>query len=154
MRRDDLRLIIRTLTFLVFIFFLQSSLYAHVEQPKDEQNIGMDEKLGQYAPLDSIFNDENGNAVSLRQLIHTSTILAPVYYHCPDVCSLLLYNLARVLNQLSSEPGKEFQVVAVSFDEMEKPDLALQRKKMYLKMIEKPFPEDAWRFLTGDKENI
>jgi protein SCO1/2 len=154
MRRDDLRLIIRTLTFLVFIFFLQSSLYAHVEQPKDEQNIGMDEKLGQYAPLDSIFNDENGNAVSLRQLIHTSTILAPVYYHCPDVCSLLLYNLARVLNQLSSEPGKEYRVVAISFDEMEKPDLALQRKKMYLKMIEKPFPEDAWRFLTGDKENI
>jgi protein SCO1/2 len=62
--------------------------------------------------------------------------------------------LARVLNQLSSEPGKEYQVVAISFDEMEKPDLALQRKKMYLKMIEKPFPEDAWRFLTGDKENI
>jgi protein SCO1/2 len=44
--------------------------------------------------------------------------------------------------------------VAFSFDETEKPDLALEKKRMYLKMIEKPFPEDAWRFLTGDKENI
>jgi protein SCO1/2 len=55
---------------------------------------------------------------------------------------------------LSSEPGKEYQVVAISFDETEKPALALQKKRMYLKMIEKPFPEEAWKFLTGEKENI
>ena len=139
-RRNDLQFMNGVLIFFAFIFFFQNSVDAHVEQSKDLSVIGMDEKLGQYAPLDSIFNDENGKSVSLRQLIHTPTILAPVYYHCPDVCSLLLYNLAEVLNQLSSEPGKEYQVVAISFDEMEKPDLALQRKKMYLKMIEKPFP--------------
>jgi len=105
-------------------------------------------------PLDLTLNDENGHPVSLRQLIHTVTILAPVYYHCPDVCSLLLLNVARVLNKLTSEPGKEYQVVSVSFDEMEKAELALERKKIYLKMIGRPFPEEAWRFLTGDRENI
>jgi protein SCO1/2 len=62
--------------------------------------------------------------------------------------------LADVLNKLPGEPGKEYTVLAISFDENEKPTLALQRKKTYLKMIEKPFPEDAWRFLTGNKENI
>jgi protein SCO1/2 len=55
---------------------------------------------------------------------------------------------------LPAEPDKEYRVLAISFDETEKPDLALQKKKTYLKMIQKPFPEDAWRFLTGDKENI
>jgi protein SCO1/2 len=63
-------------------------------------------------------------------------------------------NLAGVIGKLSSEPGKEYQVLAFSFDETEQPNLALEKKKSYLKMIEKPFPDDAWRFLTGDQENI
>jgi protein SCO1/2 len=104
--------------------------------------------------LDLTFNDENGRQVSLRELIHEPTIVALVYLHCPNVCSLLLQNLADVLNKLPAEPGKEYFVLAVSFDEKEDPSLALEKKKVYLKMIERPFPEDAWRFLTGDRENI
>ena len=110
--------------------------------------------MGQYVPLDLTFNDEKGNGVTLRQLIHTPTILALVYLHCPNVCSLLLQNLADALNKLPAEPGKEYIALALSFDETEKPSLALEKKKIYLKMIEKPFPEDAWRFLTGNKESI
>ncbi len=153
-RSFHLKLKIIIITWLFLAIFSPHRTNAHVEQPKDQQGIGIDEKLGQTIPLDLTFNDESGNPVSLRQLIHQPTILAPVYYHCSDVCSFLLSNLAGVLNKLPSEPGKEYQVLSVSFDEMEKSDLALQRKKMYLKMIEKPFPEDAWRFFTGDKENI
>ena len=137
-----------------FFFFFQQSLYAHTEHPKEQKGIGIDEKLGQVIPLDLTFKDENDDPISLRQLIHTPTILAPVYYNCPNVCSLLLQNLADVLNRLPAEPDKEYRVLSVSFDETEKPGLALEKKKMYLKMIEKPFPQDAWRFLTGDKENI
>ena len=142
--------------FLVAAAFLllQSISQAHVQSSKDQTKIGMDQKLGQYVSLDLTFKDENGQTVSLKQLIHKPTILALVYLHCPNVCSLLLQNLAEVLNNLPAEPGKEYFVLAVSFDEMEKPALALQRKKIYLKMIQRPFPEDAWRFLTGDKTNI
>ena len=154
MRIHNLPWTIKTFTFLAFFLLSQTILQAHVEQPKDQQGVGIDEKLGQAVPLDLTFYDESGNTVSLKQLIHTATVLAPVYYSCPDVCSFLLYNLAKALNQLSSEPGKEYQVVAISFDETEKPALALQKKRMYLKMIEKPFPEEAWKFLTGEKENI
>jgi protein SCO1/2 len=67
---------------------------------------------------------------------------------------MLLLSVAKVLNQLQADPGKEYQVVSVSFDETEKPGLALERKKIYTNMIDKPFPDDAWRFLTGDRENI
>ena len=134
--------------------------YGHVEQPKslqdmkDQQGIGLIEKLGQTVPLDLIFSDENGNPVRLRQLIRTPTLLALVYYHCPNVCSTLLQGVAEVLNKLSAEPGKEYRVLAISFDETEKPDFARERKGIYLKMIEKTFPEEAWRFLTGNEENI
>lgn len=143
-----------TLIWLTFATFLPIGVQAHEEQPTDLKGIGIDEKLGGYVPLDLTYNDENGHKVSLRQLIHEPTILALVYLHCPNVCSLLLQNLADVLNKLPAEPGKEYFALAVSFDETEKPSLALEKKKIYLKMIEKPFPEDAWRFLTGDKESI
>jgi protein SCO1/2 len=145
---------IKFLIFLLGAIFFHGTVYAHVEQPKDLSGIGIDQRLGQTIPLDLTFNDEKGNPVILKQLIHAPTILALVYYHCPNVCSLLLQNLADVLDKLPAEPGKDFIVLAVSFDETEKPSLALQRKKIYLKMIEKPFPEEAWKFLTGDKENI
>ena len=148
------RFAIKILIFLIGAIFFHSTVYAHVEQAKDLSGIGIDQRLGQTIPLDLTFKDEKGNPAILRQLIHTPAILAPVYYHCPNVCSLLLQNLADVLDKLPAEPGKDFMVLAVSFDETEKPALALERKKIYLKMIEKPFPEEAWRFLTGDKENI
>src|SRR3989304_3526818 len=139
---------------LMGVILFHCPLSAHVEQSRDLPGIGIDERLGQFAPLDLTFNDEDGNQVTLRQLIHTPTILTPVYLHCPNVCSLLLQNLADVLNRLPAEPDKEYRVITVSFDETEKPDLAFQKKRTYLKMIQKPFPEDAWRFLTGDQGNI
>ena len=154
MRSHDFPCIIKTLAFLAFFFLIQGILHAHVEHTKETPGAGLEEKLGQTIPLDIVFNDENGNRISLRQVINKPTILAPVYLGCPDVCSFLLYNLARALNQLPSEPGKEYQVLAVSFDDTEKPPLAREKKKLYLKMIEKPFPEEAWRFLTGEEENI
>jgi protein SCO1/2 len=141
------------LVFIFFVFF-QKSLYAHVEHPKEQKGIGIDEKLGQVIPLDLTFKDENDNPIILKRLIHTPTILAPVYFSCPDVCSFLLYNLSGVINNLSAEPGKEYRVLAVSFDETEQPELAREKKRLYLKMIERPFPEEAWIFLTGDQENI
>jgi len=145
---------IKALILLMGVFFFHGAVNAHVEQSKDLPNLGIDEKLGQVIPLDSNFYDETGHPIRLRQLIHSPTILAPVYYSCPNVCSFLLTNLAGTLNKMPSEPGKEYNVLAVSFDETEKPDLAFEKKKMYLNMIEKPFPEEAWRFLTGDQENI
>lgn len=154
MRRDGLSWIIKTVAFLAFFSLFQGILHAHVEQQKDQPGVGIDEKLGQIVPLDIVFNDERGDRISLRQVINKPTILAPVYFGCPDVCSFLLYNLAGALNQFSSEPGKEYQVLAVSFDETEKPPLALEKKRLYLKMIEKPFPEEAWRFFTGEEKNI
>jgi protein SCO1/2 len=150
----QMRLGLRILVLLLATLFYQNIAEAHVEEQKDLAGIGIDEKLGQVIPLDLTFHDENGNLVSLKQLIHTPTILAPVYFRCPNVCSLLLQNLADALNRLPAEPDKEYRVLSVSFDETEKPTLALEKKKIYLQMIEKPFPQDAWRFLTGDKENI
>jgi len=145
---------LKTLILIWAIFSYPSMIHSHVERPKDQQEIGIDEKLGQSVPLEIVFHDENGHRVTLRSLIRTPTILAPVFYRCPNVCGFLLYNLAETLKKLPADPGKDYTVLAISFDETEKHDLALEKKRMYLKMLEKTFPEEAWRFLTGDQENI
>ncbi len=142
----------------VLIIFDQGYLFSHTEghheKPGTESGIGIDEKLGQKVPLDIPFFNEQGRSISLRDIIDKPTILTPVFYSCPDVCGFLLSNLANTLNRLPAKPGEDYIILSVSFDETESPALALERKRFYLKMIEKPFPEKAWRFLTGDKESI
>ncbi len=142
-----------SLLFIIPIIFPLAP-HAHQEIHKEPGGIGIEERLAQTVPLDLIFRDEEGRLVSIGQLINTPIILALVYYSCPDVCSFLLSNLAGVINKVSAEPGKEYRIIAISFDETETPELAFEKKGLYLKMIERPFPEDAWRFLTGDYENI
>jgi protein SCO1/2 len=146
----------------IYLFFfltitsilLQPILHAHQKVPKELNWIGIEERLNQTIPLNLTFKDEMNHSVSLGQLIHTPVILALIYYSCPDVCSFLLQNLAGVISKLPAEPGKEYVILAISFDENETPELASEKKQLYLKMIERPFPENAWRFLTGDYENI
>ena len=139
---------------LLLLFPVGTPVLAHVDYSKQQTEIGIKENLGLFIPLELIFYDENGSPVSLKQLIRTPVMLAPVYYNCPNVCNFLLQNIAGVLGKLPAEPGKEYVILAFSFDETEKPPLAAERKKIYLQMIGKPFPAEAWRFLTGEKENI
>lgn len=146
-------IIVRTVLFVLIVFF-HGGLLAHVEEYREQKGVGIDEKLGHLIPLDLTFRDENGKPVLLRQLINRPTILAPVFFSCPDVCSFLLSNLSGTLSRLPVDPGKDFLVLSVSFDETEGPPLASEKRNLYLKMIEKPFPEEAWRFLTGDRESI
>jgi protein SCO1 len=140
--------------FLIVWLSIPGNLQAHVEGAKEQPAIGLDEKLGAVLPTDITFRDEKGNPVNLTRLISTPTVLALVYYHCPNVCSLLLQRLAEALNRMPAQPGTEYSVISVSFDETETPDLALERKGIYLKMIGKSFPPESWKFLTGDRENI
>lgn len=116
--------------------------------------IGLDERLGAKIPLDVVFRDEAGKLVRLGDLVTGPTIILPVYYSCPNVCYRLQWELASVLPQLRLLPGKEYRVVSFSFDPDEQPALAAQYKRVYLAKIHAPFPEDGWRFLTGDAANI
>lgn len=132
----------------------KSGSHEHQEMPQDDQSVGLDEKIGSSIPLDLTFLDEAGQPVSLRQLITGPTIIAPVYFRCPNVCNFLQSDLARVLPAIRRQPGSDYKVISFSFDETESPELAVKSKEMYLKAMQSEFPSAAWRFLTGDKEAI
>ncbi|MBS1242705.1 MAG: Copper delivery protein (cytochrome c oxidase assembly) [Nitrospirae bacterium] len=144
----------RRLLLLLFLLVAADPAPAH-ETTATSANISLDEKLGVVIPADISLKDENGRPVNLRSLVDRPTIIAPVYLHCSHVCPLLLTNLAETLGKLDLvQPGKDFRVVALSFDEQEGPEVAREKKPNYIAAVGRPFPTDAWPFLTGDNANI
>lgn len=146
----------RSSLFLSLAFFL---LLPHIglcqETTVSRADIGIDEKLGQYLPADAAFTDENGNRVNLRNMIDKPTIITPVYFSCTHECPLLLNGLANVLGKMDMmQPGKDFRVITISFDNNDTPDIARNKKRNYVKAVGRPFPDNAWTFLTGTQTNI
>ena len=91
--------------------------------------VGFDQKLGVQLPLDLRFRDDSGRELTLGELFgRRPVILAPVYYRCPMLCNQVLNGLTRSLKPLSLDAGKDFDVVAVSIDPDEKPELAAMKK--------------------------
>ncbi len=124
-------------------------------RPEILNNIGIDQKLNQQVPLDLAFRDENGQPVTLQTYFGKKpVILALIYYNCPQLCSLILNGLVQSLNALSFTAGKEFDVLVVSFDPRETPQLATAKKKAYLDRYIKKGTEAGWHFLTGDENSI
>ncbi len=123
-------------------------------EPTEAPYIGIEEQLGGYVPLDLTFVVSDGREVSLKELIDRPTIVSFVYYSCTDVCPLLLTGVSEDLRKLDAVPGEEYRALAVSFDELDTPADAAKNTRDYLKAIEKPYPPEAWRFLTGDRANI
>jgi protein SCO1/2 len=121
-------------------------------QPAHE--IGVDERLGEKVPLDLALLDEQGREIRLGEAIIKPTLLMPVYYSCPTVCSLMLANLAQAINKTPLELGKDYRVIAFSFDEQEGPDIARHAKHNYTKILKEGLPADEWSFLTADAEGV
>jgi len=126
--------------------------------PKQLQKVGIEQKLGEQLPLDAEFKDEDGKAVKLGDYFNQKkpVILALVYYECPMLCNEVLNGLTGSLKGISFDAGREFDVIAISFDarENDKPGLAKNKKESYLRRYGRPGAENGWHFLTGTQEQI
>lgn len=125
--------------------------------PSALQKVGIEQKLGEQLPLDTELKDENGNTVKLGDYFgKRPVILALVYYECPMLCNEVLNGLTGSLKGMTFEPGKDFDIVAISFDarENDKPDLAKNKKASYMARYGHPGTEGGWHFLTGTQDSI
>lgn len=111
---------------------------------------GLVEKLGGTAALDVTLRDETGREVTLASIVDKPTVLNLVFFRCAGICSPLLNGLVDGLNGLDMEQGKDFQVVTVSFDPGDTPEVATRKRQNYVTQLKRPCPESGWRFLTGD----
>ncbi len=124
--------------------------------PRALEGVGIDQQLDRQLPLQLTFRDEFGQNVQLSSFFHPGkpVILAPVYYRCPMLCTQILTGLESSLKAVSFDPGRDFEVVAFSFDPKDTPETAAAKKQLYLKRYGRPGTQNGWHFLTGDDTNI
>jgi protein SCO1/2 len=118
-------------------------------------NVGFEPPLNGQMPLDLAFRDETGRAIHLRDYFgQKPVVLAFVYYNCPMLCDQVQQGVVGSLRMLSFNPGRDYEVVFISFDSRETPELAAEKKKKSLAHFRRPETDSGWHFLTGSNESI
>jgi protein SCO1/2 len=125
------------------------------EQPAALRGIEIEQRLNERVPLELPFRDEVGRSVRLGDYFgRRPVILALVYYNCPMLCTQVLNGLVSALGVISLDAGRDFDVMAVSFDAREKPADAAAKKIAYTNRYRRPGSDAGWHFLTGDRDSI
>lgn len=129
-----------------------SASLAQQDLPGPLADVGFDQRLGEQIPLGLSFTDENGQKVALESYFgQRPVVLALVYYECPMLCSMVLNGMTSSLRALKFEPGSEYEILVVSFDPRETPEMARAAKRTYVELYDRPRTESGWHFLTGDE---
>ncbi len=123
--------------------------------PAPLKKVGIDQKLNEQVPLDAVFKDEQGREVKLGDFFKGKpVVLSLVYYSCPMLCNQVLSGTLSSIRQVSFNAGEQYELVTVSFDPRETPELAAAKKQTYVKAYNRPSGNAGWHFLTGDEANI
>ena len=143
---------------LLRVLFMGSILFLTFSPGIAEENppeLGIYEHLDEYIPADLTFVNENYDTVNLLESIDKPTVIVPVYYNCPGLCSPLLEGVAEVISRSQVILGKDYQVFTISFNHTEKTKLAIDKKKNYMQLVKGNIDiENGWHFFTGDSINI
>jgi protein SCO1/2 len=124
-------------------------------RPPYLENVGIEQHLDTQVPADLAFVDETGRAVKFGDYFgHKPLILNLVYYTCPMLCGETLAGLTGSMKAIKFDVGKEFDIVTVSFNPRETPEMAAAKKKEYLERYGRPGAAAGWHFLTGPPESI
>jgi protein SCO1/2 len=138
-----------------FALLFAAAACAQPAAPGVLDKVGIDEKLNSQIPLDLHFRDETGRDVQLREFFgKRPVILTLVYFKCPMLCTLELNDLVRAMNVMKASAGEQFDIVTVSFDPRETPDLAAAKKREYCHTYRRAGGEKGWHFLTGEQSQI
>jgi len=119
------------------------------------QGIGIDQRLNEQVPLDLQFRDEAGKTVKLGDYFgRKPVLLSLVYFSCPMLCTMAENGLLHSLQEVKFSVGNQFEVLTVSFDPQDTPELAAAKKAVYVGLYGRPGAERGWHFLTGDQASI
>ena len=129
---------------------------ASTGMPTILQNVTFRPELNAQMPLDVPFTDENGAGVTLGSYLHHQkpVLLAFVYYGCPMLCTQLEQGVVGSLRMLSFNPGRDYDVVLISFDERDTTAMARSKKRTEMEHFRRPETASGWHFLTGSTESI
>ena len=117
-------------------------------------DISIEQNLNAQVPLDLTFLDEQGEPVTIGELLDGKpAVLSLVYYECPMICNEILNGMVAAFDGVKYTMGDEYQVLTVSIDRGEKPELAREKKANYLKQYHREGGEKGWHFLTIENQD-
>jgi protein SCO1/2 len=124
-------------------------------RPPYLNNVGIEQHLDAQVPTDLAFVDDTGRPVKLGDYFGKKPlILNLVYYNCTMLCGEALAGLSASMKMIKFDVGDQFDVVTVSFNPKETPQIAAAKKVEYLKRYGRPNAAAGWHFLTGPAESI
>ena len=139
----------------LILFAALSSLHGQTLTDAQLSKIDFDQKVGAKLPPNLWFHDEDGKDVKLGDYFgNKPVILVLGYYKCPMLCNATINGMVEALNDIKWSIGKEFEVVHVSIDPSEAPQLAHAKKQTYLKRYGRVGSAGDWHFLTGEQQSI
>ena len=145
---------------LLGVCLLQSHAYAQIlmdELPASAQGIEVEDRVGEFLPLELIFKDERGNKIGLGKFFKQGKpiVLTLNYSDCPGLCMAQLNNIVATLRELDGAGiGNAFEMISVSIDPTESSAKAAATKQKYVDLMRTPGAEKGWHFLTGDQKSI
>ena len=123
--------------------------------PPQFKSVTFAQRLNQQLPLDTMLKDETGRSVALGEFFNGKpVVMAFVYYQCPMLCPMTLNGISSALKALPQTPGKDFEIVVVSFDHRDTPESANAKKRAHLVHWNTTDTADGWHFLTADEAAI
>ena len=145
----------KTISFAGLMLLLAGSLFAQSTLPGPLKNVDVEQRLNAQLPMDAVFTNEKGKKIRLADLFNGKpAILTLVYYECPMLCTQVLNGLVTSLQPITFTPGREFNIITISFDPTETTELASGKKAAYLKTYAREEAEHGWHFLTGEQQSI
>jgi protein SCO1/2 len=123
--------------------------------PKILQGVGFEQHIGSEIPLDDTFTDESGRSAPLGSYFgKLPVVLILAYYRCPMLCSEVMSGATAALKRTGFRIGRDFDLLTVSFDPRDTPDVAAKTKQIYMKQYHDPNAVEGWHFLTGNQQQI
>ena len=125
--------------------------------PANARGIDVEDKVGEFIPLDLIFEDERGNKVGIGKYFNQGKpiVLTLNYSDCPGLCVAQLDNLVGTLREMNADGlGDEYEIVTVSIDPSESAEKAARTKAKYTGLLRDSSSDQAWHFLTGKQREI
>ncbi|MDQ3023175.1 MAG: SCO family protein [bacterium] len=146
------------LTF-VLIGLLADSTLAREDRmepaPKVLKSLDVVEHPNAQVPTSMEFVDETGKQVKLGDYLNQGkpVILTLNYLVCPMLCKLTLNGMFETLGNVPLVPGKDYEIVTISFNPSETQQLAKVNKQNYGEKYEVAHT-DGWHILTGNDPQI
>ena len=144
--------------FSLFLFTLAVGAAAQgnaANTPPQLRGVGIDQRLNNQVPVGLKFRDETGGTVTLGSYFGKKpVILSLVYYTCPMLCPMAENGLLNALRDVKFNIGEQYEVVTVSIDPTETPEMAMGKKAVYVGLYGRPGAKQGWHFLVGDEPSI